>query len=801
MGDAKVQFNMPDDGQQGVRYIRTGAYKGKTLAIFTSGGDSQGMNSALRASVRMCIFLGVKVYFIREGYQGMIDGGKCIEEATWTSVSSIIHRGGTVIGSARCMEFKVREGRLKAAQNLVNLGITNLICIGGDGSLTGADTFRQEWKSLLEELVANGRITKEQMNRYPVLKIAGLVGSIDNDFYGTDMTIGTDSALHRIIEAVDCIFSTANSHKRTFIMEVMGRHCGYLALVTALATEADYVFVPESPEDENIWKDKMCEKCQQARHLGARMNVIIIAEGAIDTTGKVITAEEVKEVLETRIKQDTRVTVLGHVQRGGYTSAFDRIVACRMGAEAVLALMESADDAESLVIGIQGNQIVRVNLMECVKKTQLIAKATAEKNFAKALELRGFSFERNLNTYRTLSQIKPPPPAADAFVFAVMHIGAPACGMNAAVRSFVRNGILLGGTVYGIHDGIDGLIAGNIKKLDWGDVIGWVPQGGANLGTKRTLPGHRLKEIAARLSEFKIQGLFIIGGFEAYEAGLQLAEARYQYPQFCIPICIAPSTISNNVPGTDLSLGSDTALNEITKLCDQIRQSAQGTKRRVFIIETMGGYCGYLATLAGLAGGSDAAYIYEEKFSIKDLQQDLYHMAGKMSEGVQRGLILRNEKASEFYNTEFIYRLYSEEGKGLFSARMNVPGHMQQGGAPTPFDRNMGTKFGAKSIDWMYKMFKANYKGGVVTCDFAESAVLLGVLKRQYMFTPLENLRNETNFVNRTAKHAWWLRLRPLLRILAKHVSAYEDENLYLTYTTGAGGSVASEGVNVESIL
>lgn len=153
-----------------------------------------------------------------------------------------------------------------------------------------------------------------------------------------------------------------------------------------------------------------------------------------------------------------------------------------------------------------------------------------------------------------------------------------------------------------------------------------------------------------------------------------------------------PSTISNNVPGTEFSLGCDTALNEITEICDRIRQSAQGTKRRVFVIETMGGYCGYLATLAGmfklhflkqlylifvsigLAGGADAAYIYEEKFTIKDLQQDVYHMATKMSEGVQRGLILRNEKASDNYNTEFIYRLYCEEGKGLFSARMNVLG-------------------------------------------------------------------------------------------------------------------------------
>lgn len=167
-----------------------------------------------------------KVYFIKEGYQGMVDGGEHIVEANWASVSSIIHRGGTVIGSARCSDFRERVGRLKAAQNLVKKGITNLVVIGGDGSLTGANLFRIEWVSLLDELVKTGRITADEQLKNKSLHIAGMVGSIDNDFCGTDMTIGTDSALHRIIEAIDAIVSTAYSHQRTFIMEVMGRHCG-----------------------------------------------------------------------------------------------------------------------------------------------------------------------------------------------------------------------------------------------------------------------------------------------------------------------------------------------------------------------------------------------------------------------------------------------------------------------------------------------------------------------------------------------------------------------------------------------
>lgn len=777
---------MPNELRQ--RFIERGSQKGKALAVFTSGGDSQGMNAAVRACVRMAIYLGCKAYFIREGYQGMVDGGENIVEANWASVSSIIHRGGTVIGSARCSEFRERAGRLKAAHNLIQKGISNLVVIGGDGSLTGANLFRQEWSSLLDELLQTGKINEEQRKKFDVLHIVGMVGSIDNDFCGTDMTIGTDSALHRIIEAIDAIVSTAYSHQRTFIMEVMGRHCGYLALVAGLSSEADYIFIPEAPPKTD-WPVRLCQQLSQERNAGQRLNIIIVAEGAMDRDGKPITAEDVKKVVVDKLQQDTRITVLGHVQRGGNPSAFDRVLGCRMGAEATLALMEATADTVPVVVSLDGNQAVRVPLMECVERTKAVAAAMAAKNWELAVKLRGRSFERNLETYKMLTRLKPPKESFDAegrgiegYRLAVMHIGAPACGMNAAVRSFVRNCIYRGDTVFGIHDGIEGLIAGNIKEMHWSDVTGWVGQGGAFLGTKRTLPEGKFKEIAARLKEFKIQGLLVIGGFEAYHACGQISDQRPNYPEFCIPVVVIPSTISNNVPGTEFSLGCDTGLNEITEICDRIRQSAQGTKRRVFCIETMGGYCGYLATLAGLAGGADAAYIFEEKYSIKDLQQDVYHMASKMAEGVQRGLILRNEKASENYNTDFIHRLYSEEGKGLFSCRMNILGHMQQGGSPTPFDRNMGTKMAAKCVDWFIGQFKQNTQpDGSIKCDSPDSACLLGIVRRQYRFTPLADLIAETNFEQRIPKTQWWLKLRPLLRILAKHDSAYEEEGMYIT--------------------
>jgi 6-phosphofructokinase len=219
----------------------------KRIGVLTSGGDAQGMNAAVRAVVRSALHFKAGVYAIYEGYQGMVEGGDRIRPLAWDDVGSILHRGGTVIGTARSAEFRERPGRLRAARNLLQHGIDRLVIIGGDGSLTGADLFRREWPELVAELVRNGEIDSATAEQHPALMIAGLVGSIDNDMVGTDMTIGADSALYRIIEAIDAITSTAASHQRSFVVEVMGRHCGYLALMSAIAGGTDYVLIPENP--------------------------------------------------------------------------------------------------------------------------------------------------------------------------------------------------------------------------------------------------------------------------------------------------------------------------------------------------------------------------------------------------------------------------------------------------------------------------------------------------------------------------------------------------------------------------
>ncbi|XP_033964429.1 ATP-dependent 6-phosphofructokinase, platelet type isoform X3 [Pseudochaenichthys georgianus] len=747
---------------------------GKAIAVLTSGGDAQGMNAAVRAVVRMGLYVGAKVYFIHEGYQGMVDGGENIEEASWESVSSMLQVGGTVIGSARCKEFRSHEGRLKAAHNLVLQGITNLCVIGGDGSLTGANLFREEWSGLLTELVDQGLIEADAVQKYSALHIVGMVGSIDNDFCGTDMTIGTDSALHRIIEVVDAIMTTAQSHQRTFVLEVMGRHCGYLALVSALACGADWVLIPEMPPEDG-WEDKMCQKLSATRSRGTRLNIIIVAEGAIDRHGTPITSGIVKDLVVKCLGFDTRVTILGHVQRGGTPSAFDRILASRMGVEAVLALLETTANTPACVVSLRGNQSVRLPLMECVQMTQEVQRAMDGKRFEEAVKLRGRSFENNLRTYKLLAHRKPESelPVSN-FNVAVLNVGAPAAGMNAAVRSAVRVGISEGHKMFAVSDGFEGFYKGQIREIKWADVGGWTGQGGSLLGTKRTLPAKHVEKIAEQMRMNNINALLIVGGFEAFLSLLELITARGKYDEFCVPMVMVPATVSNNVPGSDLSIGADTALNAITTTCDRIKQSASGTKRRVFIIETMGGYCGYLASVGGLAAGADAAYIYEEPFDIKDLQANVEHLTEKMKTSIQRGLVLRNENCNENYTTDFIYQLYSEEGKGVFDSRKNVLGHMQQGGAPSPFDRNFGTKISAKAMQWVTKKLTETFRQGRVFANTEDSCCLLGMRRRALVFQPVVQLKDETDFVHRIPKEQWWLKLRPLMKILAKYKTSYD---------------------------
>lgn len=750
----------------------------KAIGVFTSGGDAQGMNSALRAIVRMAIANDMRAFAVYEGYQGLVEGGDKIKELSWSSVSGIIHKGGTIIGTARCKEFRERSGRLTAAENLIQKGINSLAIIGGDGSLTGASLFKSEWTSLVQELVERKRVSQEKADCCSYLNIVGLVGSIDNDMCGTDMTIGTDSALHRIIEAIDCLTSTAASHQRSFVLEVMGRHCGYLAQMAGIAGGADWVLVPENPPTPG-WEDTMCRNISSCRLLGRRNSLVIVSEGAVDLQNRPITSQYVKEALEKQLGHDTRITVLGHVQRGGKPSAYDRAISCRMGAAASLTLINADGEIAPIMIGVQGNQIVQVPLMDCVKSTRAIDKAMNDCDFKRALKLRGESFQRNMKLFERLescgmdlSKSKSPTPVSETkYRFGLMTVGAPAAGMNGCIRAFVRLLLYQGHTVLGVNEGFTGLLQDIVHEMTWKEVDLWGSCGGSNLGTNRVIPNKTtLPEIAAKFGEYRFHGLLIIGGFEAYDSLIVLEKNRNLYTAFRIPLLGVAATISNNVPGTETSLGCDTALNTIMSAMDTLKQSAHASRKRVFVIETMGGYCGFLATLSSLAGGADAAYIFEEKPTIIDLQRDVNYLVDKFkNRHLQRGMLVRNENCSENFTTEFLCQLLTEEGKGMFVARSLILGHLQQGENPSPYDRILGVKYAAQAVDFLSKQVAENSIGSRVRAEGKESACMLGVHGKSLKVTPLQDLIPNTDFEHRIPKQQWWMRLRPLISVLAHH--------------------------------
>ena len=300
----------------------------KAIAVMTSGGDSPGMNAAARAVVRTALYEGVKVYGINNGYQGMLDDD--IEELTSRSVSDLIQRGGTFLGTARCPEFKTPEGRRKGYENLVKRGIEGLVIIGGDGSLTGGSLLSKETG----------------------LPIVGLPGTIDNDVWGMDYTIGCDTAANTIVDAINKLRDTASAHRRIMLVEVMGRNSGWLAMMSGIAGGAEFVLVPEVKF--NI--DTMCEEIKEMYDAGKRYSIIVVAEGA----GSAI---EIGKAVEEKTGIDTRVSVLGS------PTVEDRMKASMLGEKAALAIISGASD---VVFGFNEGKVVAVNLFEAVNNTKTL---------------------------------------------------------------------------------------------------------------------------------------------------------------------------------------------------------------------------------------------------------------------------------------------------------------------------------------------------------------------------------------------------------------------------------------------
>ncbi|RPB15676.1 6-phosphofructokinase [Morchella conica CCBAS932] len=750
----------------------TAGGKRKRIGVMTSGGDAPGMNAAVRAVVRMSIAKGCEAYAIYEGYEGLVKGGSLIKRMRWEDVRGWLSEGGTLIGTARCKEFRERAGRLAGAKNLILNGIDALIICGGDGSLTGADIFRSEWPGLLDELVKKKELTQEQINPFQHLNIVGLVGSIDNDMSSTDATIGAYSSLTRICQAVDFIDATAYSHSRAFVVEVMGRHCGWLALMAGVSTGADFVFLPEKPPAAG-WEDEMCDIIAKHRKLGKRKTIVIVAEGAIDRDLKPVSASYVKDILVDKLGLDTRITTLGHVQRGGTACAYDRMLATLQGVEAVEAVLESTPETPSPMIAINENKITRKPLMDAVKLTQSVAACIKNKDFEGAMELRDAEFEEYHRAYMATTKpedLQVKAPVDKRMKIAIIHVGAPAGGMNAATRAAALYCLSRGHRPFAIHNGFPGLVRhDSVRELTWLMVEAWAIRGGSEIGTNRSLPSEDMGMVAWYFQKYKFDGLLIIGGFEAYHALTELHQARTSYPAFRIPMTCLPATISNNVPGTEFSIGSDTCLNALIDYCDAIKQSASASRRRVFVVECQGGRSGYVATMAGLSVGALAVYTPEEGINISMLQNDIGHLRESFAndKGMNRAgkLILRNEKASKTYTTEIIADMIREEANGRFESRTAIPGHVQQGGTPSPMDRVRAVRLAVRCIQFMEENHE---KTSQQILEDAGTSAVIGIRGASVVFTPVHDLKEgETDWSSRRPRKAFWLDLRSIVDTLS----------------------------------
>ncbi|CAN6599392.1 ATP-dependent 6-phosphofructokinase [Trichomonascus vanleenenianus] len=733
----------------------------KKIAIMTSGGDAPGMNAAVRAVVRASIHRGCDAYAIYEGYEGLVKGGDYIKQMTWADVRGFLAIGGTSIGTARCKEFRERDGRLKAAHNLIKAGIDGLIVCGGDGSLTGADRFREEWPSLIKELVEKKLVTEEQIAGHEHLYICGLVGSIDNDMSLTDATIGAYSSLDRICQSVDYIDATAESHSRAFVIEVMGRHCGWLALMAGLASAADYIFIPEKPPKPDEWAKNMSDIVLRHRKRGMRKTIVIVAEGAIDSELNPITSNEVKDVLS-GLGLDTRVTTLGHVQRGGTAVAVDRMIATLQGVDAVDAILNLTPESPSPMIGITENKIVRRPLMEAVRLTSSVADAIAAKQFEKAMSLRDTEFSEHLENYMALNSAdadQPSNPAENSLKIAIINVGAPAGGMNAALRAAASYCFSRGHKPYAIHNGFTGLSRHeSVRELDWLEVEKLALKGGCEIGTNRSTPDVDMGMVAYYFQKYAFDGLIIIGGFEAYHSLHQLQEARYAYPAFRIPMICLPATISNNVPGTEYSIGSDTCLNALVQYCDVIKQSASSTRRRVFVVEVQGGNSGYISAYAGVVTGAHAVYTPEEGISLRQLNSDIENLKRCFThdEGRNRNgrLVLRNEKASQTFDTKVLVDILRNEADNRFEAREAIPGHVQQGGTPSPMDLTRAARLAIKCVQFLED--KQEVRNNDIPDEDSMYSVI-GIRSSKLVFTPVRTLWDyETEVEARRPNRIHW---------------------------------------------
>lgn len=413
-------------------------------------------------------------------------------------------------------------------------------------------------------------------------------------------------------------------------------------------------------------------------------------------------------------------------------------------------------------------------LADCLKACQEITSSIEEKKFHRAMELRGAGFVRAQEVMWALSRSKPFISSETKHNIGLLHVGACSPGMNTAVRAFVTLSELSGFATYGIRSGLTGLQNGDFYEMNGNDVVTWSSLGGAKLGTSRYSPSEmNIGLIALQLQKHDIQTLVMLGGWDGYICMMQLKKKAHKYPYLQkVNIMVVPCTISNNLPCTDYSIGADTALNSIVSAVDKIKESAIA-QRRVFVIEVMGAYCGFLCSMGAFATGAEKAYVPEEPPTLESLQKDLQDVKDSFENNKTMAIFFTTEKTSKVFDTKFLSKLFRIDSNDQFDVRVSILGHLQQGGSPSPMDRFLAVELVGETMKHISAYVEEGREG---------LFHVVGLTNGQVSFSEMEQITVQQDMKYRRPKNSWWT--RTFQEISSQYAEWREKPEVYKNHVT-----------------
>lgn len=623
------------------------------------------------------------------------------------------------------------------------------------------------------------------------LKVVAIPATIDNDIYGAAVSLGQDTALYRVVESIDHLMSTMKSHSRAFVIEVMGRKCGWIALMSALASAADYVLLPEAPTS---WRTDMIETLKVAKKYEKPGVFVIVAEGAVEVDGTPIsTSQVVREIDNAGI--EVRFLKLGHIQRGGPTSAQDRIHGTLLGIKAVEIMLGPIK--EPTMISVFKDDFREISLKEVIEKNRLIEKLQEETRFEEVLIHRSNFFrlahsyfnKSNMSRINTLSgehvedcirsmdvsendnesvcracieeriesaRVRMGAGCPDEEMnvrssssrdisrrvasIGILQSGQGSSGMNAALNSVVQYALAVGLKPYYIPNGFEGLLEDQVVEAKLYEFSSDVNNGGSAIGVS-TCKDIDVEMVKAKLEKFKLDALVVIGDSKTLFVLEKIRDVN---------IVLIPTSSSNNIPGIDLSVGADTALNIILKISDVSKLNSFAHKNNAFVIEVGGEHCGFLSLMGGIAAGAFDVFIPERKYLVTHLSEAAQRLRVRFRERPRRGIVIfRNEKTFCSMSTESFCKALKTDNEDLFETDYSVLGQLQQGSNPSPTDRINAMILGIKAVDLCLE----NCGVGVV-----------GFLKDAVEFTKIEDVMDKLDRKYIRVKDPHWLKYSHICR-------------------------------------